>query len=457
MTLGSLAQYGTGFQTKVIACLLNDKKFLQTIHDILSDEYFDNSSHKWLIQQTLKYYQEYHTVPSLEYFQVEVKKIENEILKVSLVEQLRECYRTFEAAEDIEYVEKEFATFCKNQQLKNALFSSVEMLNIGDYDSIRFLIDSALKAGQDKNIGHEYVKDIESRYREEHRSIVPTPFERFNELLQNGLGNGDLGIVFGSPGGGKSWCLIAMGAHAVEIGFNVIHYTLELGEGYVGKRYDAYFSGVSVAEVHNHREKVQSAIDSLPGKLIIKEYAPRKASISTLESHIQKCSDSEMKPDLVIIDYVDLLSSFRKNKERKDEIDDIYISTKSLARQLNIPVWTASQVNRAGAKDDIIEGDKAAGSYDKLMIADVAISLSRKRQDKVSGLGRFHIMKNRYGMDGLTFNTKIDTTTGHFEILGENFEEDEPQPKQSAYSNQLDSVDKSLLAQRFFELNPVNY
>jgi replicative DNA helicase len=423
----------------------------------LSDEYFDNSSHKWLIQQTLKYYQEYHTTPSLEYFQVEIKKIENEILKVALVEQLRECYKTFESAEDIEYVEGEFATFCKNQQLKNALFTSVEMLNAGDYDSIRFLIDNALKAGQDKNIGHEYVKDIESRYREEHRSIIPTPFERFNELLQNGLGNGDLGIVFGSPGGGKSWCLIAMGAHAVEMGFNVVHYTLELGEGYVGKRYDAYFSGVSVAEVHNHREKVQNAIDALPGKLIIKEYAPRKASISTLESHIQKCSDSEMKPDLVIIDYVDLLSSFRKNRERKDEIDDIYISTKSLARQLNIPVWTASQVNRAGAKDDIIEGDKAAGSYDKLMIADVAISLSRKRQDKVSGLGRFHIMKNRYGMDGLTFNTKIDTTTGHFEILGENFEEDEPQTKQSAYSNQLDSVDKSLLAQRFFELNPSNY
>jgi replicative DNA helicase len=198
---------------------------------------------------------------------------------------------------------------------------------------------------------------------------------------------------------------------------------------------------------------VQKAIDNLPGKLIIKEYAPRKASISTLESHIQKCTDADMKPDLIIIDYVDLLSSFRKTKERKDEIDDIYISTKSLARQLNVPVWTASQVNRAGAKDDIIEGDKAAGSYDKLMIADVAISLSRKRQDKVSGLGRFHIMKNRYGMDGLTFNTKIDTTTGRFEILGENFEEDDTPTPKSGFNNQLDSVDRSLLSQKFFELN----
>ncbi len=42
--------------------------------------------------------------------------------------------------------------------------------------------------------------------------------------------------------------------------------------------------------------------------------------------------------------------------------------TKGLARELNLPIWSVSQVNRAGAKDDVIEGDKAAGSYDKMMI-----------------------------------------------------------------------------------------
>ncbi len=67
------------------------------------------------------------------------------------------------------------------------------------------------------------------------------------------------------------------------------------------------------------------------------------------------------KPDLVIIDYVDLLRSKRSSKEKKEEIDDIYLATKGLARELNLPVWSVSQVNRAGAKDDIIEGDKAAG------------------------------------------------------------------------------------------------
>ena len=64
-------------------------------------------------------------------------------------------------------------------------------MNAGDYDSIRSMIDNALKAGQDKNMGHEYNKDVESRYREDHRSVVPTPWEAINELLQGGLGNGD--------------------------------------------------------------------------------------------------------------------------------------------------------------------------------------------------------------------------------------------------------------------------
>ncbi len=53
---------------------------------------------------------------------------------------------------------------------------------------------------------------------------------------------------------------------------------------------------------------------------------------------------------------------------------------------INIPIWSVSQVNRAGAKDDVIEGDKAAGSYDKMMITDLSMSLSRKKEDKMRKL-----------------------------------------------------------------------
>ena len=450
MTLNNLSQYGMGFQIKVLSSLLTHKEFLLNIQDVLSEEYFDNQAHKWIIKEILNYFQKYHTCPSMDVLKVELKKIDNEVLQVSIKEQLREAYKASD--EDLKYVEEEFSNFCKNQQLKKALLTSVDLLKAGDYDSIRGLVDNALKAGQDKNIGHEYEKDTEERYREEHRIAIATPWDKFNDLLQGGLGGGDFGLIFGNPGGGKSWSLVALGGFAVKLGYNVLHYTLELGADYVGRRYDAFFTGVGVQNINKHRDQVEHSVSQLQGQLLIKEYPTGKASVSTIESHIKKCMDLDFKPDLIIIDYVDLLRSKRKNRERKEEIDDIYISTKGLARELNLPVWSVSQVNRAGAKDDIIEGDKAAGSYDKMMVTDVAISLSRKRQDKVNGTGRFHIMKNRYGMDGLTFSVKADTSTGHFEVSTQ-IEDDETETSSTpAFGNQIDSIDKALIKQKFFEL-----
>ena len=318
------------------------------------------------------------------------------------------------------------------------------------------MVESALKAGQDKNIGHEYSKDVESRYREDSRVPIPTPWPEINELTQGGLGNGDFGLIFGSPGGGKSWSLVALGGFAIRMGYNVVHYTLELGEDYVGRRYDSFFTQVPVNKISEEREKVEHAIETLEGELVIKEFPMGKATITTVEAHIQKLTSLGIKPDLVIIDYVDLLRSKRSSTDRKFEIDDIYTSTKGLARELNVPIWSVSQVNRAGSKDDIIEGDKAAGSYDKIMITDFCMSLSRKKEDKVNNTGRFHVMKNRYGMDGITYELQADTSNGHFLITQEYDEESTPSPsfnKSSSSSINIDRVDKEYLSKAFFELN----
>ena len=456
MTLTNLNSYGTSFQIKVISSLLTHKEFLVNINDMLVEDYFDNQAHKWIIKEILKYYDKYHTTPSMEILAVELQKCGNEILQISIKEQLKEAYNT--SNDDLEYVQEEFSSFCKNQQLKGALLQSVDLLKGGDYESIRHLINNAIKAGQDKNIGHEYAKDIESRYREDSRTTIKTPWDKINELLQGGLGNGDFGLIFGNPGGGKSWSLVALGGHATKLGYNVIHYTLELGEQYVGRRYDAYFSKIGVDKIQKHKDKIETLMSDIKGNLIIKEFPTGKATMSTIEAHIQKVKDMGIEPDLIIIDYVDLLSSKRKTVDRKGEIDDIYTSTKGLARELDIPVWSVSQVNRAGAKDNIVEGDKAAGSYDKIMITDVCISLSRQRKDKVEGTGRFHIMKNRYGMDGLTFGVKADTSTGHFEVSndlyyeGEEDNDNKPTPQTNSFSG-IDKFDRSELQKKFFELN----
>ena len=455
MTLLNLNQYGPHFQIKVISALLTHKEYLTNIHDIISEEYWDNQAHQWIIKEIIKYYDKYHTTPSMDVLKVELQKVTNDVLKISIKEQLKSAYETSE--EDLEYVQEEFSTFCKNQQLKKALLNSVDLLNAGDFDGIKFLVESALKAGQDKNIGHEYNKDIEARFREDSRATISTPWERINDLLQGGLGNGDFGLIFGNPGGGKSWSLVALGGYAVRMGYNVLHYTLELGEDYVGRRYDAFFSKIPVDQVLKNRDKIEEIIPEIPGELIIKEFPTGRATISTIESHIRKVTDLGTKPDLIIIDYVDLLSTRKRTADRKGEIDDIYTSTKGLARELNIPIWSVSQVNRAGAKDDVIEGDKAAGSYDKIMITDFCMSLSRKAKDKVNGTGRFHIMKNRYGIDGLTFGVKANTSTGHFEVHNydpdEEFENEVSNPSNNKSYNDFDTFDKQSLKNKFFELN----
>jgi len=436
MTLKSLQQYGKGFQLKVLGSLLTDKGFLINVRDVLHEHYFDADSHKWIIGQIIDYFDKYHTNVTMDVLRVELQKVENEVLQVALKEELRNSYEA--TKDDLEYVQEEFTTFCRNQEMKNAILNSADLLKKGDFDGIRSNIENAMKAGMDKNIGHEYNEDIETRYRVDYRPTIPTPWPVLNEGIQGGFGPGDLSIVFGSPGGGKSWAMVAIAAHAVKLGYKVNFYTLELGEDYVGKRFDCYFTGYNIDEVNNHRKEVTELVDELKGRLIVKEYPPKSASINTVKAHIQKCIDMDHKPDLIVIDYVDYLKAPSKgrNYERKDEIDDVFIATKGLAKEMKVPIITPSQVNRMGARDSIIEGDKAAGSYDKMMVADMCFSLSRQKEDKVLGTGRVHVMKNRYGQDGMTYNIKMNTNNGHIQFLEQATEEeleaaDAPMSKES--------------------------
>ena len=425
--MSKLTQYGHSFQTKAIGILITDRDFLQQIADIVSPDYFDNDAGKWIIRKTLKYYNEYKTVPTMEVFKVELENLQQELQNVAVKDLLKQAYKASKAT-DLGFVKDTFLDFCKNQTLKGALMKSVDLLELGDYDDIRNLIDKALKAGVERDIGHEYITEVEDRFREEARNVIETPWPIINNLLSGGLGQGDLGMIAGGPGGGKSWALVALGAQAVKTGYTVIHYTLELSEKYVGRRYDACFTEVSVSEITHNKEVVKERLGALRGGLYIREYPAGQATVNTIHAHLEKCIQQNIEPDLIIIDYADLLNS-KTSKEKRDKLDDIYTGLRGLATEMKIPIWTASQVNRSGAREEIIQGDRMAESYSKMMITDFAMSLSRNHEDKENGTGRWHIMKNRYGADGMTFNSTIDTSIGKIEINERNTQRNTPTPQ----------------------------
>ena len=411
----TLVQYGTSFQSKIIVSLLTDVKFTKQIIDILEVSYFDSDSNKFIIKTIQDYFTKYKTVPTMEALKVFIDDIENDVLKSGVVDFLRQAWNHRESP-DLEFVKEKCLEFCKNQVIKSAIMESVELLDNHQYDDIKGVMDTAMRAGVERDIGHEYITGFEERMTEQARNTLPTKWDSINELMDGGLAGGELGVVVAPAGIGKSWTLQALGAEAVKNGKTVIHYTLELNAEYVGLRYDTIVSGQPTGNLQYYKEEVLQAINKLKGNLIIKYYPTRTASVATLTAHLQQCELQGIKPDLVLVDYADIMKSTSNFTEKRHQIGHIYEELRGMAGEFQIPIWTASQANRSSLEEDVIGADKVSEDYSKVMTADFVMSMSRKVEDKIANTGRFHVIKNRFGPDGITFPATINTNTGYIMI-----------------------------------------
>lgn len=412
----TLFKYGISFQTKVLSTLVADIRILDTIGDIINPSYFESDVHKWIAGEVLGYYTEFKKSPTLDVFKAQVLKVEDAAFQKNIVEQLKTVFSKIDDG-DFDYVKKEFSSFCINQNLKNAIIQSVDLLKSGDYDKIKDLIDRATKVGTDSNIGTDYVLDYEKRTSNEARETVTTGWDVVDELMGGGLGPGELGVIVAPSGAGKTWNLCAIGAAAVRRGLKVVHYSLELSESYVGQRYDTIFTQIPSHELQDKKIEVRDTIGKLTGKLIIKYFPPKGITAKKIESHISKMTSLGHKPDLVIIDYADLLLSYTNRSDSTyGEQGGVYIELRGMGGEIGVPIWTASQARRSSVESEIIEANEIADSYAKVMNADFIISVSRKSKDKINNTARFYVMKNRFGPDGITFPSKVDTNRGIIEL-----------------------------------------
>lgn len=447
----TLQYYGSSFQIKVLAALMGDKTFLQQISDIIEPAYFSSDSNKWIISTILEYYKEYKTTPTLDVLKIKVDAIEVDLLKTTVVENLKEMFKSSEAT-DLDFVKDQTINFCKNQKLKNAILQSVELLRVSDYDGIKSKIDDAMKAGTDKHIGHEYIDHVQQRFESSTRNVIPTPWDPINVITDGGLGKGELAVFVAPAGIGKSMALVNVAADAVQKGLNVIYYTLELNESYVGARFDSHYTGIPSADLKYNKDEVEAAVSKLKGKMVIKYFPTKTASVVTITAHLEKCIIQGYKPDLILIDYADLLrdSKGKSNSARHDQIlGNIYEDIRGLAGTYQIPIYTASQANRSALEEEIIEADKIAESYAKIMVADFVVSLSRKVEDKISGTGRWHVIKNRFGPDGITFPSKMNMAICKINIFEASSIEGVSTTKTM---NNRDEVIRQTLSNKFREL-----
>ncbi len=414
-----LSIYGTAFQVKVLSSLLTDLKFLQTSSDILNGDIFDSDSNKWLVNEIIDYFLKHKTIPTLDVIKIKINEIEDKVLQVAIIDTLREVWKHIEST-DLDFVKEKCLDFCKNQVLKNAILESVNLLENQDYDGIKSLIDKSMSVGMERDIGHEYITSLEERLTDSVRTTVPTGWDIIDEVMDGGLGAGELGVIVAPAGIGKTWMLQAIGASGMKKGLTVVHYSLELNQTYVGLRYDTVFSGITTGNIKFYKEDVQKKIDQLKGNLYVKYYPTRSATVQTINAHMKQLEIQSIKPNMVIVDYADIVKPLGTFREKRHSIGDNYERLRELAGEFEIPVWTASQANRSSLEEDVIDASKVSEDYSKVMTSDFVMSISRKVEDKISNTARCHVIKNRFGVDGMTYPMMMNTNIGKIEIYESN-------------------------------------
>ena len=154
------------------------------------------------------------------------------------------------------------------------------------------------------------------------RNPITTGWDEIDGICKGGLGNGELGVVIAPTGAGKSMVLVHLATQAILKGKTVVYYTLELKDTVVGQRFDCCITDVTLHEHRERQKEIITKIKDLEGTLIIKEYPTKSASVQTLKNHIEKLRKRGIEPDMVLVDYADLLRPVRSSSEKRHELEE---------------------------------------------------------------------------------------------------------------------------------------
>src|SRR3990167_3531101 len=386
----TLAEFGKLFQERIIQALLNDHVWAQQMVEVFDVDYFELRYLNFLASRFFAYGKKYKAFPTWQLLVTiirdELKTGTDIVLRDQIIDFLKRI-RTNPDPGDLPYVREKALDFARKQALKAALEAAVDQIQAEKYEQIVEGIKKAVCVGTTPVLGHDFFVDYEARFRSMQRDCIPFGLDELDrkEVLNGGLGKGELSCIVASTGVGKSHILVMIGANAMRHGKNVLHYTMELSEEKIGIRYDSNLCDIDASDVVENKETVLAAYnDNKLGRLMIKAFPSSSATIYTIRAHVERLELNGFRPDLIIIDFKNMSEAFGK-----------------------------------------------------AMICDFVLSLSRKPLEKSSGMGRIFVCKNRAGIDGIIYPVKLNTARSRLEItgpegsLGETIDDDEKDMKRA--------------------------
>ena len=419
MSDGTFAQFGPQYQEKIVQALFQDFQFGEQMMDVLEPKYFDLEYLKEIVSKFYRHRKEYKTFPSSMVVDVMAKSDPdlNGALRGQISSFLPRLSEPLNG--DMKFIQASSLDFCKRQIVKEAMIQAIDRIESQDYDSIQKILKDALGRGVSHDLGHDYLSGLSARGERSVRSPVPTGWPVLNKVLNGGWERGTLATFIAPTGAGKSMFLTNCSAAAIANGLNSLYVTCEMADFKIGLRHDAYFSGISINDVPQNVEKVQGEIDrNVKGRLYIKEFPTKTATVQTIRNYIQRLASTKgFMPDVVVIDYADLLRTSRGYGEKRFELEAVYEELRALAQELNVVMITADQTNRAGLEMEVVTIAQIGEAYSKATVCDLIMTISRRMEDKQTNSGRLFVAKSRLGGDGMVFPFLLNTATVKVSIL----------------------------------------
>jgi replicative DNA helicase len=445
-TQDTFTEFGSHFQDKLVYAIILDKQFAEQILEVLDITFFDNKYLRDTIQVISNHYTKYKKVPAISSIESSITEISDNISRDQaklFIQTLKENINIGKI-EDLDFVKDKSLDFCKKQNLKKALFKAADMLKYSKFDEIIDVIKKSISLGTSRDIGIVYSTDLDKRYDKSSNKIIATPWYQVDKIMNGGFSSRELHVIMAPVTRGKSHILAQIGVEAAKNGFNVVHYTLELSDKKTALRYDSCISKIPFDDLLEFKEIVKEKIGNLvKGNIIIKEFSTKTASSQTIRNHISKVRMRGLEPDIIIVDYADLMKPVTSVDAKRFDLESVYEDLRGIAGDFDVPVITATQSQRGAAEEDYISLESIGEAYLKAAVADTVISFSRKLEDMALGTGKFFFAKNRSGVSGLVLNVSIDTTISTITVLDEEASLPDVKKQQSSQQNKKMWVDRN--------------
>lgn len=420
MLKDTFAHMGKTYQEKVVQALLQDFMFSEQMADVIDPKFFELKYLQEVVRKFYEHKKKYKTYPSIDLVEIMVTK--DDSVDSIVCQQTCEYFsriRNNPLNGDAGFIQASSLDFCKRQTLRDALTVAIERMEESDYDSIQTVIKDALTKGCSRDLGHDYMEGFSVRGEKSVRQPLATGWDILDNEFNGGWERGTLSTFIAPTGAGKSMFLVNCGAAAIANGYNVLYITCEMADYKIGLRFDSYYSGVEINNVPQNKEHVEQEVRSkAKGKLFIKEFPTKSATVQTIRSYIQRLNATKgFTPDVLVVDYADLLRAVRGFEQKRHELEAVYEELRCLAQEINCVVITADQTNRAGLDMEIVTIGQIGESYAKATVCDVIMTISRRMEDKQSNCGRLFIAKSRLGRDGIVYPFLLNTATVKVSIL----------------------------------------